>query len=170
MRVKFAIRSDAWRKIFAKGLAWVFLAMPGIAISNDQPLVRPSLQAQKLDGSRYELSDSHGSLTVVVIWSPDSLASRKSLGELERFMARHQTPEISVIAVSTLDDVAKLRDFAKERQLAFPLAVLVQSNLGPFADPGLPYVLVFDRDGLLQGAHSGLFRLQTLEKLVAPFN
>lgn len=168
MNANFAILAAPWRRRLATGLLVALVTVPFVAIGGDEPGAPPRLEATRLDGSRYLLNDSRGSVALVVIWSPDSLASRKSLGELQRFTTVHPAHEIDVIAVSTLDDPAKLRHFANERQLALPLAILGQTNLGPFPELSLPYILVFDRNGQLHGSHRGLFRLQTLEGLVAP--
>lgn len=168
MNANFATRAASWRITFAKGLLVALATVSFVAIGGDELGAPPQLEAIRLDGSRYELNDSRGSVAIVVIWSPDSLTSRKSLGELQRFTAKHPAREINVIAVSTLDDLAKLRHFANERQLSLPLASIGRTNLGPFAEPSLPYILVFDRNGQLHGSHRGLFRMQTLERLVAP--
>lgn len=149
------------------GLLLAPVTMPPLAVG-EEPAAPPVLEAQRLDGSRYTLGDSRGVVTVVVIWSPESLASRKSLGELQRFTAMHPQNEVNVIAVSTLENAAYLRHFADDRQLALPLAVIGQTNLGPFPEPTLPHIHVFDRHGKLHASHRGLFRLQTLEELVAP--
>jgi hypothetical protein len=149
------------------GLLLALMALPPLA-AGEEPATPPSLKALRLDGSRYTLGDSRGVITVVVIWSPESLASRKSLGELQRFTAQHPQNEVNVIAVSTLENATYLRHFADDRQLALPLAILGQTNLGPFPEPTLPHIHVFDRNGKLHASHRGLFRLQTLEELVAP--
>lgn len=165
MTGKSSAPAMAWPTRLVAGL---FLASLPLLAIGDTPANPPVLEAQRLDGSRYALSDSRGTVTVVVVWSPESLASRKSLGELQRFTALHPPGEINVIAVSTLDNAAYLQHFADDRKLALPLAILGQSNLGPFPEPSLPHIHVFDRNGGLHASHRGLFRLQTLEELVAP--
>lgn len=168
MNANFATPTAPWRRSLAAALLMALASMPFVAIGSDEPGAPPQLEAKRLDGNHYVLNDSRGSVAVVVIWSPDSLASRKSLGELQRFTALHPAREINVVAVSTLDEPARLKHFASERQLALPLAILGQTNLGPFPESSLPHILVFDRNGRLHASHRGLFRLQTLESLIAP--
>lgn len=158
--------ASPWRTRLVAGLLLILAGLPLLAVGAE-PAAPPVLEVQRLDGSRQALSDSHGVVTVVVIWSPASLASRKSLGELQRFTARHPPGEINVIAAATEGDAAQLRKFASERQLDLPLTIVGVTNLGPFPEPSLPHVLVFDGDGRLHATHRGLFRLQTLETMVA---
>lgn len=159
--------ASPWRPRLVAGLLLILAGLPQLAAGEDADAL-PVLEVQRLDGSRQALSDSRGVVTLVVIWSPESLASRKSLGELQRFTARHPPGEINVIAAATEGDAEQLRQFASERQLDLPLSMVGVTNLGPFPEGTLPHVLVIDGDGSLRAAHRGLFRLQTLEQLIAP--
>lgn len=159
--------ASPWRTRLVASLLLILAGMPLLAAGEDADAL-PVLEVQRLDGSRQALSDSRGVVTLVVIWSPTSLASRKSLGELQRFTARHPPGEINVIAAATQGDAAQLRQFASERKLDLPLSIVGVTNLGPFSEATLPQLLVIGADGSLQASHRGLFRLQTLEQLVAP--
>ncbi|HXE41023.1 MAG TPA: hypothetical protein VN639_21345 [Azonexus sp.] len=159
--------ASPWPARLVAGLLLILAGLPQLAAGEDADAL-PVLEVQRLDGSHQALSDGRGVVTVVVIWSPESLASRKSLGELQRFTARHPPGEINVIVAATQGDAAELREFASARKLDLPLSRVGVTNLGPFPEATLPHVLVIDRDGGLQAAHRGLFRLQTLERMVAP--
>jgi hypothetical protein len=124
------------------------------------------LEARRLDGGRFSLADILGSVTVLVLWSPDSLASRKSLGELQRFVTGFQPRGVKVIAVSTAGDAEALRRFAETRKLDLPMAVLEDTDVGPAPEQALPVVYVFDRGANCRSIHHGLFRLRDLERRV----
>lgn len=126
------------------------------------------LQAEMLDGAPYSLADSRGSVTVVSVWSPDSLASRKCIGELQRFSSSYRERGVATIAVSTLTDPDVLRQFVAKRNLTVPVALLGNNTLGPLPEQNLPIVYVFDRDGKLQATRAGMFSMRSLERLVAP--
>lgn len=121
-----------------------------------------------LDGSRYSLEDSRGSITLLSFWSPDSLASRKCLGELQRFHATYESRGVKVVAISTLNDAAMLRTFAAKRKLNLPLAMLGENNVGPLPEHLLPIVLVLDRDGKVVASRAGLYSYRMLEVLAVP--
>ena len=128
----------------------------------------PRLAAEMLDGSPYSLEDSRGFITLVSFWSPDSLASRKCIAELQRFHADYADRGVKVLAVSTLDDTNALRAFAAKRKLSLPVGTLGDHNLGPLPEHQLPIVLVFDRDGTLVASRAGLFSYRVLEVLAVP--
>lgn len=142
-------------------------AMPLIATaSTDMPTVH--VQADMLDGSRYTLADSRDTVVLLAIWSPDSLASRKSIGELDRFAAAYRSRGIMTIAASTLKDADALRDFRTTRALGLPIAMLGDHTLGRLPEQNLPIIYVFDRNGVLHAKRAGLVSMRVLERLVAP--
>lgn len=155
---------------FSRLMLALFLAMAALtgtaADENSRPPVQ--VQADMLDGTRYSLADSHGTIVLLAIWSPESLASRKSIGELERFAAASRPRGVTTIAVSTLRDPKQLQRFISERGLSVPVAMLGEHNLGPLPKQHLPVLYVFDRNGRLHSMRAGLYSLRTLERLVEP--
>lgn len=143
------------------GLALTVAAMVSAADAGSHRIT-----ATRLDGSPYQLST--GAPTVIAIWSPESLASRKSIGELQRFADALAGRGPAVVAISTQRDADALRRFMVDRKLSFPAATLGEHDLGPLPEAALPVVLVFDRDARLVASRRGLFRHADLEQLVAP--
>ena len=137
------------------------------AIAADQPAPL-RVNAEMLDGSRFSLEDGRGSITLLSLWSPDSLASRKCLGELQRFHAAYESRGVKVVAISTVTDAPTLRAFTAKRKLNLPVAMLGEHNIGPLPEHQLPIVLVFDRDGNLVASRAGLFSYRMLEVLAVP--
>lgn len=163
----FIVRLPAIRRYLALALLALFTTLPAVAADNERS--QPTLvEAEMLDGTPYSLQDSRGAVTVLSIWSPESLASRKCIWELERFAAAYQSRDVRTIAISTLKDPDELRLFIASRKLTLPVAMLGNHNLGRIDEPRLPLVYVFDRDGKLQTVHAGLFSMRALERLVAP--
>lgn len=134
----------------------------------EQPAASPRLEAEMLDGRPFSLADHRGAITLVSVWSPESLSSRKCIWELERFAAAYESRGVYTLAASTLDDKAALRAFIAKRKLAVPVAVLGQHELGAQDEMRLPLVYVFDRDGQLRATHAGLFAMRVLESMVVP--
>lgn len=159
-------RSSHLRR-FACALIAAVVTLPGIAAGTGEPPA-PALHADLLDGSRYALADSRGTVTLLAFWSPQSLASRKSIGELNRFATAYQTRGVNTIAVSTTANAQALRDFVAQRGLSVPVAMLSEHNLGSLPEYRLPIVYVFDRDGRIHARHEGLYSHRILERLVLP--
>jgi hypothetical protein len=160
MRILSRLRAAA---ILATG---ILIAAPAFSAPDEPNPLR--MEAEMLDGSPYSLKDSRGSITVLSFWSPDSLASRKCIAELQRFTADYEKQGVKVIAVSTVNDPALLRAFTAKRKLSLPVAMLGENNLGPLPEHQMPIVLVFDRDGKLVASRAGLFSYRVLEVLAVP--
>lgn len=162
-----------WRK--SGGLrSWVLLAaaclLPAAGAAEEaapppSSYSPPRLEAALLDGTPFALSAPRAAVTVLVLWSPESLASRKSMGELQRFHAASANRDIYTVAVSTLADAGRVRSYVAEHGFGFPVALLGDHNLGLLSN--LPLLYIVDGDGKVRGIHAGLFRLRDLEQGVA---
>lgn len=152
------------------GLLTVLAAAATLAAAPDAdtPQRLPPLQAETLAGERLTPAEQRGAVSVLFIWSPESLAARKSIGELQRFHAAFAERGVRTLAISTLRDAERLRAYATEQQLHFPLLMLGEHALGPLPVERLPIIYVLDRDGFVRAAHAGLFRLRDLERQVEP--
>lgn len=134
----------------------------------DPPVEALVVEAEMLDGSPYSLANHKGEVTLIAVWSPESLSSRKSIWELQRFSASYASRGVYTLATSTLKEKAALRQFIATRELSLPVAVLGKHSLGKLEEGKLPIVYVFDRNGNLRATHAGLLSMAVLERLVAP--
>ena len=151
-------------------LALALLALlPALPLAAaDQPVEALVVQAEMLDGGSYSLADHKDEITLISVWSPESLTSRKSIWELQRFASSYASRGVYTLAASTLNEKAALRQFIDTRKLSLPVAVLGKHSLGKLEEGKLPMVYVFDRHGKLRATHAGLFSMAVLERLVAP--
>lgn len=156
----------AARRLLAGILLSLAASFPALATSDSQQPTQ--IEAEMLDGGKFSLAESHGTTTVLSIWSPESLASRKCIWELQRFASMYESRGVRTIAISTLNDPAELRLFMKSRKLSLPVAMLGENDLGTIDELRLPLVYVFDKDGKLQSTHAGLFSFRTLQRMVDP--
>jgi len=149
------------------GIVWA-ATMSAVSFSHaSDNAAAPQIAAEFLDGQPYSLSTSKGSVTLVSVWSPESLASRKSIGELQRFASAYHA-RVNTLAVSTLKDADALRAFVAKRALTVPVAILADHNLGALPERHLPLVYVFDHDGKLRASSRGMFAVRHLERMVEP--
>ncbi|MGE5652154.1 MAG: TlpA disulfide reductase family protein [Bacillota bacterium] len=142
-------------------------ALPALSLAAEQPAASHRVEAEMLDGTPFSLAGRDG-ITLVSVWSPESLASRKCIWELQRFAAAYASRGVYTLAASVPIDRNALREFVAKRQLDLPIAILGQHDLGPLDETRLPLVYVFDRQGQLRAAHAGLYAMRVLERLVAP--
>lgn len=120
------------------------------------------LEAQGLDGKTISLRAGRGRVTVLVFWSPESMASRKSMGELQRFADMVDAQEVFFLAISTTGTTESIAAYARTRELNLPLALRQHDDLGALPEQGLPLTLLFDQEGRLLQRRVGLIRLRTL--------
>jgi len=146
----------------------LFAGPVATASAADQVCEQHHVEAEMLDGGHYLLGPREGGVTLISVWSPDSLSSRKCIGELERFADAYASRGVYTLAASTLDDKDALRAFVAKRKLTVPVAVLGKHDLGKQEELHLPLVYVFDAKGQLRAAHAGLFSLRVLEGMVVP--
>lgn len=154
------------RRRLVLGLLALLPALP-LAAADQEPRTH-RVEAEMLDGSSYSLADRRADITLISVWSPDSIASRKCIWELQRFASAYAARGVYTLAASTVGDKDALRAFVAERKLSLPVAILGQHDFGRLVEQRLPLVYVFDRDGRLRATHAGLFSLKVLERLVAP--
>lgn len=148
-------------------LALALLALlPALAAGQQAEPLR--VEAEMLDGSPYSLAGREGGLTLLSVWSPESLSSRKCIWELQRFASAYESRGIYTLAASTLNDKSALREFIAKRKLSLPVAILGKHDLGRMDEQRMPLVYVFDSKGQLLATHAGLFSMAVLERLVAP--
>lgn len=126
------------------------------------------LVASGSDGRPVSLADGRGRTALIIFWSPESLASRKSLHELQRFAAATENKDLFLLAVSTSPDRDKLQAFMTERKLSFPYAMRGEDDFGAIDEQHLPLVLVLDAEGRLLRQHAGMFHQKMLRRLIAP--
>lgn len=148
-------------------LCTALAALTGNAAGSGQPDT-PEVQAAMLDGSPYSLAGNRGAVTLLALWSPQSLASRKSIAELDRFAAAYRSRGVNTIAIATTSDAQALRAFVSGRGLSVPVAMLGEHNLGKLPEHRLPVIYAFDRGGHVHARHDGLYSFRILERMVAP--
>lgn len=147
----------------------LFALLPALPLAAADQQAKPlRVEAEMLDGSPYSLAGRAGGITLLSVWSPESLSSRKSIWELQRFASAYESRGIHTLAVSTLNDKRALREFIAKRKLSLPVAILGKHDLGRLDELRMPLVYVFGSEGQLLATHAGLFSMAVLERLVAP--
>jgi hypothetical protein len=96
------------------------------------------LSATMTDGGRVSLEEARGRRALLALWSPSSLAWRKSMGEFERFAASSEAAAVYLLAVSVDGDAASLRDFMTTRGPVSPLPGATRTTSGPSRSTGCP--------------------------------
>lgn len=140
----------------------------GPAVAAGDAVAPSHLSALRLDGRPVSLADGKGRTALVIFWSPDSLASRKSLPELQRFIDEGDHSQLFILAVSTSGEAQALESFLAGRALSLPAALRGDDDFGAQPEWQLPIAYVFDDAGRFVRRRAGLFNAKILRALTVP--
>ena len=96
---------------------------------------------------------------IVNFWATWCLPCREEIPVLLRVQAKHASNRVQIVGIS-VDSVDKVREFAIEYRIAYPLVmgsmdvIALTRRLGNTA-AGLPYTIVLDRSGRVVKTHLG---------------
>lgn len=158
MAAGFGVAMRAW----ARRLAWPALALALVAAA---PARAVDLAALSAAPAAVQLAA--GSPAVVVLWTPGCLACRKSLAEIERFVAIAAKDGVAVRTLVPADTFDEARALLARRGLT--LSVVADDNRLDAAtqrilrDSALAYAV--DREGKIVATRGGLLGVWVLEGL-----
>jgi thiol-disulfide isomerase/thioredoxin len=173
-----ATRTALFLAVAAAALAAGFLLHP--AQRGHPPASRPASTAGSildaalpdLSGQTQQLGQWRGKVLVVNFWATWCGPCRKEIPELVRAQANHGPRGLQIVGIA-IDDRDKVEPYAAEMSINYPVLVgeLDAMDLARAAGNelgGLPFTVIFDRDG--KPAHSELGTLDeaTLVKLIEP--
>ncbi len=141
-----------------------------IAAVNGKPLPEPPAQGHEapafqvtdLSGGRQAIPDPAGRATLLQFWASWCPYCRSDMALLKDLHARYQEQGLRILAVSTDQEVEKLKTFVQEHQLPYPIvANAQQAAQGEEALParyevnGIPAYYVIDPNGRISALMSG---------------
>lgn len=123
-----------------------------------------------LDGQPRRLLDWKGSVTVTNFWATWCEPCREEMPLLRDARKRFRDQGVEVVGIG-IDQVAKIREFASNYEISYPLlvgdsrALDVMRDLGNRAG-GLPYTVILNRSGALAGQRLGAFKPGELDRML----
>lgn len=131
------------------------------------PTVDPwSLALDAPDGSRLALASLRGKPLVMNFWATWCPPCIREMPALDRFHRDFSGKGWQVLGIAA-DSADKVRDFLTKTPISFPIAVAgfggveLSRQLGNLSG-GLPYTVVFDRQGRVMHRHMGETRYEQL--------
>jgi thiol-disulfide isomerase/thioredoxin len=123
-------------------------------------------------GRAQVLSQWQGKTLLVNFWATWCPPCREEMPELSRFQEKYRAAGLAVIGIAT-DDVDKMREFAQQNPVAYPLlagdfeAANLATGLGNDKNI-LPYTVVIGRDGKVIASYFGRLDMGVLEQVLQP--
>jgi len=147
-----------------KALSVFLLAAVTLAAAEDIPRPAPALEARTIDGRSISLSELKGKVVGVLFFLTDCPHCQQTTQSvLAPAYARMKSRGLEIIgmAINHPPVEANLKSFAKQFDVAFPLALSSTKEMYTFAGKsllqrlGVPYLLLVDRQGRIRGDHPG---------------
>jgi thiol-disulfide isomerase/thioredoxin len=123
-------------------------------------------------GQTRAFSQWQGKVLVVNFWATWCPPCREEMPELSRLQEKYRASGLVVIGIST-DDVEKMREFAQQNPVAYPLlagdfeATNLAASLGNDKNI-LPYTVTIGRDGKVIASYFGRLDIGVVEQTLQP--
>lgn len=106
---------------------------------------------QTIDGRKVKLSDLKGKVVMIDFWATWCGPCVKEMPDLKKLYAKYKDKgfEILAISVDVPDDLQKVKDFVKSRQLDFTV-LIDEKTRGAFSVSAYPTSIFVDRDGKMR--------------------
>jgi len=125
-----------------------------------------------LNGKVRALSQWQGKTLVVNYWATWCSPCREEVPALKKIRAKNASNGVEVVGIA-LDNVVKVREYAAELSIDYPLLIAGAETLSLSKELGnragvLPYTVVLDRSGKVAYTHAGAMTEAALAAVLAP--
>lgn len=135
-----------------------------------QAIAEPPLH--DLDGKPHTLAEWRGRVVVLNFWATWCPPCREEMPEFSRLQREFGKRGLQFVGVA-IDDPEEVRAFLKEHPVDYPI-LLGDERAPEWADrlgnrlSALPFSVVFDQDGKLIEAHTGVFERKRILEIIQP--
>lgn len=156
------------------GLAGYYFKHAGLSspasVAAAQKLMLASLA--DLNGKLQPLSQWQGKTLVVNYWATWCPPCREEVPALRKVQGKYASNGVQVVGIA-LDNVVKVREYAAELEINYPLLIAGAGTLTLSRELGnqagvLPYTVVLDRSGKVAYTHAGAMTEAALAAVLAP--
>jgi cytochrome c biogenesis protein CcmG, thiol:disulfide interchange protein DsbE len=150
-RVEGGGPSKAARYLRGRKAALLLLGWCSLALAATEGKPAPALHAKLLDGTKFDLADDAGKVTVVHMWATWCVPCREEMPALDAYYRQHRDQGLVLIALSMDEpkDDAKVREMMKS--YSFPVGMARDADMNGYGRIWrLPLTFVVDRKGILR--------------------
>jgi thiol-disulfide isomerase/thioredoxin len=125
-----------------------------------------------LGGKPRSLAQWRGKVLVVNFWATWCVPCRDEIPALMKAQQKYAANSVQIVGIA-IDYASKVRDYANEMRIDYPLLISGMESIGISKGLGnhagvLPYTVIFDRSGRVAYAHAGALTESTLGTALAP--
>jgi peroxiredoxin len=126
----------------------------------------PAFTLGSATGARVSDTDFRGQVLLVNFWATWCAPCVEEMPMLEALQTEYAGQGLQVVGIA-LDEVQRVRDFADELGITYPVLVgatdvMVTARLWGNHTGQLPYTVLVDRDGLVQWTRLGVLERETI--------
>ncbi|HEX9622106.1 MAG TPA: TlpA disulfide reductase family protein [Polyangiaceae bacterium] len=130
-----------------------FRGRSGLPTDGDTPA--PAFTLRTLDGQERSLADLAGKTVLLHFWAPWCGICRAEVSTLNAVKA-DLAPDQALLTVAAADDVASVREFMRERELAYPVVMATPEVLAAYGVSAFPTNYVIDARGRIRSHTVGM--------------
>jgi peroxiredoxin len=127
--------------------------------------VAPDFSLRDLNGQPVELASYRGKVVLLDFWATWCTPCRDEIPHFVEVQNRYREQGLQVIGISMDDDVKPVREFYRQFEMNYPVAlgdVKVAEAYGGVL--GLPVIILIGRDGRVAAKHDGEVRMPVVEQ------
>ena len=125
------------------------------------PDAAPDWTLMSIEGDSVSLSDYEGQTIVLNFWATWCGPCRSEIPEFRQFV--HDHPDIPVLGIAVDGSVSKLRQFAKQNRMNYPVLQGDSSVQQDYNVSSLPMTVIVGPDGQIDDVHIGVMLASQLE-------
>lgn len=154
-----------FRTIFILMLGILTVGMQGIACSPEENPLASDFVLTTLEGDTIRLSDYRGKVVIIDIWDTWCPPCRKGIPEFIEMFNTYRKKGFVVLGLALGQrGIDKVRSFAVEYKMDYPVAVLDQKVLDDYGPiRGIPTAFLIDREGRIVKKYVGYRPKQEFE-------
>ena len=121
----------------------------------------PDWTLTSIEGDSVSLSDYEGQTVVLNFWATWCGPCRSEIPEFRQFV--FDNPDIPVLGIAVDGSVSKLRQFAKQNRMNYPVLQGNNSVQQDYNVSSLPMTVIIGPDGQIEDVHIGVILASQLE-------
>ena len=115
------------------------------------------------NGKAIALSDFRGKIVLINVWATWCPPCKAEMPDLQAFYSANQQKGFVILAIDAGDDLAEVKDFAREYHLSFPILLDPQTNLVKRMNIyDYPTSILVDRQGIVKSIQIGRYTPEAL--------
>jgi cytochrome c biogenesis protein CcmG/thiol:disulfide interchange protein DsbE len=131
-------------------------------VSSDLPEA-PDFEVKDLNGKTIHLRDLRGKAVLLNFWATFCVPCKTEMPWLDQFQKQYQDQGLVVLGISTFDDEAAMRKFAKAVGVDYTMAAGGFTLEDLYPANGMPYTIYIDRNGRVVDKVTGLKKREVIE-------